>query len=1195
MVIFFAVPFALRGARMAVNRMKNDVKDWLPKNFAETRELDWFREHFLGEQFVVLSWDGCVGTNDDERFKSLVDKFFPELPPSRRDKLATEPDPRNEAEIVDTLERVVDDSPALAVDQPRAPPADESSTAENSVGHAAVTSDFLDEELGLYVRQLRPRSPETPFVGDQLGLWSTGDYHLNWGGEDEKWLRTADEQWVYITPNGDLYHWRDNDSLVASAIRSMRRRATGERSVKGEFIKALGPEDGPWYYEDPRRLTAPLFKSVMTGPAILRQLTLSDQPPGLEIDEARQRLTGSLFGTDGELTCLVVTLTEHGKRDLRVTLGRGMLGKPRGVLLDMAAAAGINPPPPPTMVPPPISWLVSKSDEKRPTLRMGGPSVDNVAIDEEGQITLVRLVGLSVVLGVTLAWFAFRSMNATIMVFFVGGMSAVISLAIVWWCRSSVDAVLMSMPSLVYVLGLSSAVHIINYYRDEARERGTVGAAERALGIGWRPCLLAALTTSLGLLSLTWSEIVPIRKFGALSAAGVMATLILLFTYLPSALTFWPPVRLVDRKDGSKGGRNEPELPVDAADGIATAIDAFWAKVCQIIIRHNGWVASGCLVLGLLAGAGLWRINTSIQLLKMFDGDAKIIRDYGWLESHLGKLVPMELVVRVTPEAMRQQEIADVENESDPPPATQTELDEHHDDKFRLGFLDRMEISDTINRFLQARFGESGQQIIGPAMMVPTFGPDRRKDNDNWRGAVSHAMLRSRDELLKTDYLRTDADGSELWRISLRLGALEDVDYGAFVGDLEETIEPVVAAYNVREEILRCVDAQRRGEGFRGGKVLLLGYPAGKSRFAATPLPLAAQASQNGAPTTSQDEDAADPSDREDDDLEEDLMSRQSKVFGYTLAGLLRAANLRVSWHDPRYALPNDWRQQLADEECIVLVSSDPRYDQATLDQLKVQIIDARDHHFVRGTQQPTAHQRHEPISVVYTGLVPIVYKAQRTLLENLIESTVGAFLMIAAVMTILLRNVRAGLLSMLPNVFPVVIIFGTMGWLNIAVDIGSMMTASVAMGVAVDDTIHFLTWFRRGMERGLTRHQAIANAYEHVATAMTQTTAIGGLGLSIFALSTFTPTQRFGTMMLALLAMALIGDLIFLPALLASPLGKVFREKKLAGGSGGRPTTSLRPATSGVATNQNVRPTIPHIPHMTQYRNQRDSTSAEP
>ena len=84
MVVFFAAPFGMRGARLAVQRLRNDVKDWLPASFDETSELDWFREHFLGEQFIVASWDGCTGEKDDERFRVLVDKFFPEVPPSAR-------------------------------------------------------------------------------------------------------------------------------------------------------------------------------------------------------------------------------------------------------------------------------------------------------------------------------------------------------------------------------------------------------------------------------------------------------------------------------------------------------------------------------------------------------------------------------------------------------------------------------------------------------------------------------------------------------------------------------------------------------------------------------------------------------------------------------------------------------------------------------------------------------------------------------------------------------------------------------------------------------------------------------------------------------------------------------------------------------------------------------------------------------
>jgi hypothetical protein len=195
-----------------------------------------------------------------------------------------------------------------------------------------------------------------------------------------------------------------------------------------------------------------------------------------------------------------------------------------------------------------------------------------------------------------------------------------------------------------------------------------------------------------------------------------------------------------------------------------------------------------------------------------------------------------------------------------------------------------------------------------------------------------------------------------------------------------------------------------------------------------------------------------------------------------------------------------------------------------------------------------------EGIRAVYTGVVPLVYQTQHELMKGLRRSLAMAFVLIAFVMMIVLKSPRAGLVAMIPNLFPVVVVFGMMGWSGILVDVGTMMTASVALGVAVDDTMHYLTWFRRGLDEGLDRKGAAMLAYERCGTAMTQTTLIGGLGLAAFAFSTFTPTQRFGTLMLVLLAAALVGDLVFLPALLTGPLGRVFgpsRKEKASAAQG--------------------------------------------
>jgi predicted RND superfamily exporter protein len=684
------------------------------------------------------------------------------------------------------------------------------------------------------------------------------------------------------------------------------------------------------------------------------------------------------------------------------------------------------------------------------------------------------------------------------------------------------------MPSLVYVLGLSGAVHIVNYYRDAVEEHGVEGAAGRALAHGWKPCTLAAFTTALGLLSLNTSNILPIRNFGFYSALGVMATLILLFTFLPSALQIWPPRFRASAKSDGRSGRG----------GFHEKMLNSWEAVGGFIVRRHGWVAAACLLVFAIGALGLPKLNTSVHLIKLFDGDAKIIRDYAWLEDHLGKLVPMELVVRVQPELMQASSQSAPEAESVGEPAV--------DARFQLNFLERMEIASRIQNVLETTFGEAGQGVVGRGMSVPTFAPDLPPPGfatvrNPVRSVMNRKLEEHRSEYLASDYLKIDREkpyaGSELWRISLRLGALMDVDYGQFVSELKRAVEPVLTAYDMRSDILERLDQQRDGRGAVRARIALLGYPDAEAVDAA---PLARGQAAGHA-------------------------IDQTRIFADTLRDLMVCAGASVMVNPaPKDAEPNfftseKWQQYLAEHfDGVILVADRPEYNLDFIRQHAQLLVDARGHRFDPASPNMLAAvDKGSPVHVVYTGVVPIVYKAQRTLLTSLIDSIGWAFVMIAVVMMALLRtgplswwnllNVRAGLISMIPNVFPIVLIFGAMGHAHVLVDIGTMMTASVAMGVAVDDTIHFLTWFRDGVAAGLPRHKAITEAYRRCAAAMTQTTLIGGLGLAVFAFSTFTPTQYFGTMMLALLVAALIGDLIFLPALLAGPLGRAFCPKPAA------------------------------------------------
>jgi predicted RND superfamily exporter protein len=197
--------------------------------------------------------------------------------------------------------------------------------------------------------------------------------------------------------------------------------------------------------------------------------------------------------------------------------------------------------------------------------------------------------------------------------------------------------------------------------------------------------------------------------------------------------------------------------------------------------------------------------------------------------------------------------------------------------------------------------------------------------------------------------------------------------------------------------------------------------------------------------------------------------------------------------------------------------------------------------------QIETVRQHGSDVRVEVSGLMPLVHAIQAQLLRDLSSSFVTAFLLISLVMTIAEAGILAGVVSMIPNVFPSVTLFGMLGWLGWSIDIGSIMTASMAMGIAVDDTLHFLSVFRHHVDRGQSRDQAVLAAYGECGRAMIQTTLICASGMAIFALSDFMPTARFAWMMVALLSMALVGDLIVLPALLLSPAGRLFEMSRSA------------------------------------------------
>jgi predicted RND superfamily exporter protein len=556
-------------------------------------------------------------------------------------------------------------------------------------------------------------------------------------------------------------------------------------------------------------------------------------------------------------------------------------------------------------------------------VRMAGPVTDNVAIDLESSrsLTTFALPAGLVVLAVT--WWSLRSLLHSLLVCLVAAWCVGLSFANLAILGDRMNAVLIVMPVLVLVLGVAGGIHLVNYLEEAFATGGRQDVAARGVALGWLPCCLSAGTTAVGLASLTVSTLEPIRVFGFHGAAGVLAGLVAMVLVIPGIFQRWP----ISPRRSAAGGR--------------------WSQAAAaLVVRRSPHLLALFGMAMAAAAVGIPQIRTSVRIDTLFEPESRVIADYAWIERSIGPLVPIEVVVRFT---------------------------DGHD----VRASERLDLIQAIEARLRERGHVTG--VVSAATFLPPLPPA-----GSVRGATQRTIAARRLErdLAGTDTLKyvRDVPEGQVWRVTARVPALEDIDYGMLLDRVREDIAPLVVA-----------------------------------------------------------------------------------------AG---------------------------------------------------------------GTERG--------IAATCTGAMPLVHSIQNTLLGDLFWSFLSACGVITVVMMLVERGAGAGLLAMVSNVFPMILLFGLLGWTRTPLDIGSVMTASIALGMAIDGTLHFLTFYRRARDGGATPTAAVQSAYSYCAAALVQTSAVCGLGILVFSASTFAPTSRFAVMLALLVAAALLGDLVLLPALLVSRLGRL-------------------------------------------------------
>ena len=137
--------------------------------------------------------------------------------------------------------------------------------------------------------------------------------------------------------------------------------------------------------------------------------------------------------------------------------------------------------------------------------------------------------------------------------------------------------------------------------------------------------------------------------------------------------------------------------------------------------------------------------------------------------------------------------------------------------------------------------------------------------------------------------------------------------------------------------------------------------------------------------------------------------------------------------------------------------------------------------------------------------------------------------------MLLIFKRLKILWILLIPNLLPVVLVIGMMGWIGLTIDMGVAIAGAIIIGVAVDDSIHFLVKYFDARKRGLDMAETFDEVLHYAGRAIVFTTVVLSLSFSIFAFSTFTPNQNFGVVTATALFLALLIDLLLLPALLSA------------------------------------------------------------
>jgi predicted RND superfamily exporter protein len=813
---------------------------------------------------------------------------------------------------------------------------------------------------------------------------------------------------------------------------------------------------------------------------------------------------GNLISDDGKITLLIARLKEDADK---LAIGRRMREVVEG----------------------------TRGNEK---IYYGGIPFQMIFLTDIIQSDMGKLIPLVILLVMCVLFMSFRSLRGVFLPLSCVLISTVWVLGFMSLLKIPLTIASDAMPVLLVAVGSAYGIHMLSKYNEDVhKEEGKIQDIKDALSEVGFPILLAGLTTLIGFLAFLSSNLSLIREFGIFTALGVGFAMIISMTFLPAVLSF---MKVKRTKRSSK--KKENEWSTRMMD-----------KLGGFVLRNAKIIVAFCIVVVLFSLFMITRLSREVNMIDYFEKNSEIRQAEEMMEERLGGSIPVQIVVKgdlknpfvlkemirfekfleAQPDINNPQSIADLICEMNWVVNGRHTIPETREGVANLWFfiegneiLNQLITDDAMEALIQAKLGTvNTKQVIALVNQVEGYiNKELRTDLVKLRISLASSKLAAALAKDRTERILSNID----WDIRKRglvwtahnselremLFTAAYPNSGGFEDDLIDAIEKKVGDYLRAENVDIQVESEK--------VITAIIADIGDS------LRLSKSGERIGGAKTPEwgEENIVDILKK---NIPQPLYAEDPEALDYAAETIVTIIEDEKNWtrvkrliQDIKPFLPESL---LNDEKFLSDLRDDVweiNEEWAAISHLKYAIFSGN-----------TKSQNRAKLSAQQTGM-PIIYNdLDKQIMKSQAFSLSIAILLVFLLLAYRLKSIIGGLISTTPIILTILINFTIMAIFGIPLDVVTVLIGSVAVGIGIDYTIHFIVRFKVEHAQGKTELEALDKTLETTGKAIIINALSVMVGFLVLVLGNIVPMQRFGYLIALTMIISATASITVMPALL--------------------------------------------------------------